>query len=148
MKLKFIVTAVFAMALAACSSTQISQVNADLAKAPSPAAIAAQVCPSIQAVLPILAVPGALAPEAEADLAIATPIINTVCAAGAAVQVADLHTLSANALPILLKVAQTLPAKDQQTATLAIAITQAALAPVLAQAAGVAPVAPVSAPAK
>ena len=141
MKIKLVIAAVLSLALAACSSTQIAQVNADLAKVPSPAAVAAQICPSVQAVLPILSVPGVLAPEAEADLAIATPIINTVCAAGAAVQVADLHTLSANALPVLLKVAQTLPAKDQQAATLAIAVAQAALAPVLAQAAGVAPAA-------
>lgn len=127
----FAVAAIFAALSIGCA-TQPG--TAGQAKAiPTPAQLAAQVCPSAQAVLTVLAVPGAVDPKAAADLAIATPIINTVCAAGATVQVTDVHSLATSGLPALLKVVQVapLPDKDKQAAVLAVAVAQAAIAPII-----------------
>lgn len=100
---------------------------------PTPAQLAAQVCPSAQAVLGVLSVPGAVDPKVAVDLAVATPIINTVCAAGATVQVTDVHSLATSGLPALLRVVQVapIPDKDKQAAVLAVAVAQAAIAPII-----------------
>jgi len=123
--------AVCAVVLAACA-TPAGQPQT----LPTPAQVAAQVCPSAQAVLAVLATPGAIDPAAAADLAAASPVVNAVCAAGATVTAVDLHTLAGVGLPAILKIVQAspLPDKDKQAAVLGIAVAQAALAPILANA--------------
>ena len=98
----------------------------------SPAQIAADVCPSVQAVIGVLSVPGAVDPAVEADLAVAAPIVNTVCNGGALVTLPDLQSLS-SVVPVLVKVVQLspLPDDDKRAATLGIALIQAALAPLV-----------------
>ncbi|MEN6629799.1 MAG: hypothetical protein ABFC42_09150 [Sulfuricella sp.] len=125
MQKKIIALAIAALFVAACAS--VGQV------AKTPAQIAADVCPSVQAVVAVLSVPGAVDPAVEADLLAAGPVISAVCNGGDLVQLADLRNLSANAVPALLKVIQwsPLPPADKQAATLGIAVAQALLAPVL-----------------
>lgn len=103
---------------------------------PTPAQVAAQVCPSAQAVLAVLATPGAVDPAAAADLAAASPVVNAVCAAGATATAVDLNSLARDGLPVILKIIQAspLPDRDKQAAVLGVAVAQAALAPILANA--------------
>lgn len=98
----------------------------------TPAQIAADVCPSVQAVLGVLSVPGAVDPAVEADLAVAAPIVNAVCNGGALVTLPDLQSLS-SVVPVLVKVVQLSPLQDddKRAATLGIALVQAALAPLV-----------------
>ncbi|CBJ38358.1 protein of unknown function [Ralstonia solanacearum CMR15] len=116
--------------LAACATTPTDGQQ----PLPTPAQVAAQVCPSAQAVLTVLAMPGAVDAAVQADLASATPVVSAVCATGATVTALDLHNLASNGLPVLLKIVQAspLPDKDKQAAVLGVAIAQAALAPILA----------------
>lgn len=125
-----------AAALAACSTSPTGG-----QQLPTPAQVAAQVCPSAQAVLTVLTAPGAVDPAVAADLAAATPVVNAVCDAGATVTAVDLHTLASVGLPAILKIVQAspLPDKDKQAAVLGIAVAQAALAPILAVNAPAAP---------
>lgn len=113
--------------------------------APTPAQIAARVCPSATAVLEVLTVSGAVDPQVEADLLIAKPLVETACAAGTQVTAFDLNELATKGVPALLKVIQasSLPDKDKAAAALGIAVAQAALAPLLATA----PIPTVTAPA-
>ncbi|MGK2829267.1 hypothetical protein ACSI5F_04060 [Ralstonia pseudosolanacearum] len=129
-KLIVFCVAMTAALLAACATTPTGGQQ----PLPTPAQVAAQVCPSAQAVLTVLAMPGAVDAAVQADLASATPIVNAVCAAGATVTVLDLHNLASNGLPVLLKIVQAspLPDKGKQTAVLGVAVAQAALAPILA----------------
>lgn len=121
-----------------CSSQQVTQdvtkINADLAKIPTPAQVANQICPPVQAALTVLSVPGVLDPKLGAELAVATPIIDGVCTASATVNVNDLHSLASTALPAVLQVVQvsTLSPQAKQDATIGIAAAQSALAQVIA----------------
>lgn len=125
---KLFVIAVAALVLAACATVgQPVQLTSK-----TPAQIAADVCPSVQAVIGVLSVPGAVDPAVEADLAVAGPIVNTVCNGGALVTLPDLKSLS-SVVPVLVKVVQLspLPDDDKRAATLGIALIQAALAPLV-----------------
>lgn len=74
----------------------------------SPAQIAAQVCPPLQATLTSLQ--GLiLAPSAMADIALASTAVNTVCALGSTVNLANLQTIVATALPALVTVVKASP---------------------------------------
>ncbi|QMV32432.1 hypothetical protein 8G_00038 [Ralstonia phage Hyacinthe] len=129
-KLITLCLAMTAALLAACATTPTGGQQ----PLPTPAQVAAQVCPSAQAVLTVLAMPGAVDAAVQADLASATLIVNAVCAASATVTVLDLHNLAGNGLPVLLKIVQAspLPDKDKQAAVLGVAVAQAALAPIMA----------------
>lgn len=128
--------------LSACAS-----VPAGDPQLPTPAQVAAQVCPSAQAVLAVLTTPGAVDPAAAANLAAASPVVDAVCAAGASVTAVDLRSLAKDGLPAILKIVQAspLPDKDKQVAVLGIAVAQAALAPILAANAPTPPATPVPA---
>jgi hypothetical protein len=81
----------------------------------------------------VLAVHGTLDPALEADLAIASPIINTVCAGGLSVKLSDLHDLATKGLPPLIKIIDLMPIPDadKQGARIAIALTEAAIVPLI-----------------
>lgn len=123
---------ILALSLCACTTVPTGGASA----VPAPAQVIADVCLPLQSVMGALAVPGMIDPADAANIAAATPVVNAVCSEGAAVNIADLHALSANAIPTLLQLVRASPlsADDKQAATLAIVIAQAALAPVLAQA--------------
>lgn len=127
-----LVAVLMACAIAGCATTAGTQ--------PTPAQVAAQVCPPIQAALTVLSVPGAVDPSVEANLMIAKPIVATVCNGATFAAVADLHDLAEKAIPALLAIVESDPdisADDKKNAVLGVAVAQAVLAPVLAQAAPV-----------
>jgi len=124
---RFIALIVVAL-LAACTTTgQPVQLTSK-----TPNQIAADVCPSVQAVVGVLAVPGAADPAIAADLVVAAPLIDAVCDSGS-VNIADLQSLLRNGVPVLLKVIQAVPIspEEKQAATLGIALINAALAPLV-----------------
>ena len=122
--MKLIIAALVALSLVACAS--VGQA------AKTPAQVAAEVCPSVQAVLAVLSVPGAVDPAVDADLLVAAPAVSAVCNGGQLVQLSDLKSLS-SIVPLLIKVVNLspLPQADKQAAILGVAIVQAALAPLV-----------------
>ena len=122
--MKLIIAALVALSLVACAS--VGQV------AKTPAQVAADICPSVQAVVAVLSVPGAVDPSVEADLLVSAPIVSAVCNGGQLVQLSDLKSLS-SIVPVLIKVVNLspLPQADKQAAILGVAIVQAALAPLV-----------------
>ena len=129
MQKKIIALAVAALFGAACqTSGGVVQITSR-----TPAQVAASVCPSVQAVVGVLSVPGALDPAAEAELLAAVPLIDAVCSVGDLVQLVDLQALHKNAVPVLLKAVQASPldADKKQAVTLGIAVAQAAIAPLV-----------------
>lgn len=101
--------AALCVALAACGTLTAgpgTPVGSPAGK--SPAQIAAQVCPPLQATLTSLQ--GLiLAPSAMADIALASTAVNTVCALGSTVNLANLQTIVATALPALVTVVKASP---------------------------------------
>lgn len=122
--MKLIIAALVALSLVACAS--VGQV------AKTPAQVAADICPSVQAVVAVLSVPGAVDPAVDADLLVAAPVVSSVCNGGQLVQLSDLKSLS-SIVPVLIKVVNLspLPPADKQAAILGVAIVQAALAPLV-----------------
>jgi len=81
----------------------------------TPAQIAAQVCPPVQATLTSLQALTNLSDTAQADLALAVPIVNAACGVGATVDASSLQALERTALPVLsdlVKVAALSPAEQ------------------------------------
>jgi hypothetical protein len=135
-KILTLIVVAFAFCLAGCASLPKA------ATAQTPAQVAAQVCPSLQSVVSVLSVPGAIDASDAANVAKAAPVIASVCYAPAAATAINLKSLQVDAVPVLLKAIQAAPnisSKDKQDATLGIAIAQAAIAPVIAQAEASAP---------
>ena len=84
---------------------------ADIAQqnAQTPAQIAAQVCPPIQATLASLQALPNLSDTAQANLTLAVPIVNTACGIGATVDMSGLQALERTALPILSDLVKAAP---------------------------------------
>lgn len=92
----------------------------------SPAQIASVVCPqfalvktqltAFDAVLIANPTTQAIGTKANADLAVAQPVVNAVCAAGATVTAANLQALAQQALPAFATVVGTLPLPAAQQA--------------------------------
>lgn len=109
----------------------------------TPAQIAEQICPPLQAALTGLDMLVGLPPTVKADLDAITPIVAGVCAAGATVDVSSLQALSKTALPTLINVvkASGLAVEKQNSVILDIEAAQFVLSaivqakPVAAQAA-------------
>lgn len=117
---RILAAALLALSLAACQTVQ---------QPPDLAEIAGAICPPLQAAVGVLAVPGVpgvLDPAAEAEIAIAEPLI----AAGQTVQLIDLRSLAASGLPALAKVAQAAPIddSDRRAVIISLAVAQAAIA--------------------
>ena len=135
MKTRLLILAV-AIGLAACGTSPVGQQN--------PQQIAAQVCP---VAITTLQVAGSFTPgdpKLVADIAIATPIVNTLCSEGATVSFSSLQEFNTTAFPVLLSVVNAAPVSDAQKAQIKLdlggaqAILQSFIA---AQAAAAAPAA-------
>ena len=131
------------LCISACvtNSPQVASINSDLSKLPiplklqTPSQLATNICPVLQAELPIVSAAGFADPNITAQLAIAIPIINTVCSAGETVNAADLQSLAQTGVPSLIKVVQasTLSADQKQQAVLSIGLANAVLEPIVQQ---------------
>lgn len=99
----------------------------------TPQQIAAQVCPAMQITIANLSTLEGLDAQAKADLVTAQPIVSAVCAAGGTVDAASLQTLSATALPALIKIADAAPLKHElhDQIVLGLTVAQITLAGVL-----------------
>lgn len=118
---KTLLIIIAALALAACQTAGTST---------KPAAdIAARVCPPLQGVLALLPVTQGISPETLAKVEEATPYVNAACAPGAATAL-DLHALSTQAAPLLLKAvtASSLSDGEKQAAIVAIVAAQVVIA--------------------
>ncbi|HEX7642040.1 MAG TPA: hypothetical protein VF472_07480 [Burkholderiaceae bacterium] len=94
----------------------------------TPAQIAAQVCPPIQATLGALQALPALPGQAQADLALAIPIVDAACGVGALADVPSLQALERTALPILsnvVKAAALSPAEQDRILAAQIVLSAA-----------------------
>ena len=110
-----------ALALAACQTTG--------GTAKSAQDIAARVCPPLQGVLALLPVTQGISPETLAKVEEATPYVNAACAPGAA-SALDLHALSTQAAPLLLKAvgSSSLSDGEKQAAIIAVVAAQVVIA--------------------
>lgn len=115
--------------LAACSTVPTAN--------QTPAQVAAQVCPQLQAVHDaFVATPGLLTQDEQDKLARAEPIVARVCAAAtAAPSKPDLKAVAAVAVPVLLDVVQasTLPGQTKLQITLGVNIAKSLIAQQLAE---------------
>jgi small basic protein len=93
-------------------------------KPETPAQIATQVCPPLQTTMGAL---GALVldPKVTADLVIAGTAINMVCGAGATINLANLQTASATAVPVIVGAIKSSPLPDAQKNVLILDVTAA-----------------------
>jgi hypothetical protein len=98
--------------------------------AQTPAQIAAQACPAIQATLTTLQLLPGLPADAQANLALAVPVVNAACSVGATVDLSSLQALERTALPIMLDIAKAaaLSAADQDRIVAAQIILSTAVA--------------------
>src|SRR5471030_151609 len=71
---------------------------------PTPAQIVAQVCPAAQLTMASLTALEDMPAAARADLAKAAPVVDAVCAPGAAVDLSSLQALAITALPAMLRI--------------------------------------------
>ena len=101
----------------------------------TPAQVAAQVCPSLQAINTTLAVPGVIGVNDQANLAKVAPVVAKVCTDAQSASAIDVQALASKAVPVLLQLINAAPlAADQKTQfTVGITLVQAALAPAIAQ---------------
>jgi hypothetical protein len=91
----------------------------------TPAQIASQVCPPVQTAITSLQAVVGLSDDAKAKLAGAAPIVAAVCSAGSSVNVADLKSLGATALPAVMAVVNASPLSDQDKTKIGIDLTVA-----------------------
>ena len=105
--------------LAGCVSVQAVQKQ-------TPAEIAAQVCPNLEAAKEAIdATPGVLDAETQAKLDKAAPIIAKVCAASLSPSKPDLQSLSADAVPLLQAAVTAAPIDPAQKLAINFGITTA-----------------------
>jgi hypothetical protein len=112
-----------AASLAGCANVSPRSVR-------TPAQIAAQVCPPVQATLDTLQMLPGLPVETQANLALAMPIVNGACSVGATVDLSSLQALEGTALPVLLDVvkATALSPEDQDRILAVQVVLSAAIA--------------------
>lgn len=126
---KLFVIAVAALALAACATVgQPVQLTSK-----TPAQIASDVCPPLQAALEVLTVPGAIDPGSQADLVATSQAVGVVCSLGDAAQVSDLRAISEQVIPFVVRnvVLMGIPDPQKQEIVLALAVAKAALGAVV-----------------
>lgn len=127
----FVIALTTAGLMSACATTSMQ-----LATAQSPAQIATQICPQLQAVHDAFAdTPGLLSTSDAAKLAAAEPIVARVCAAATTVPTKpDLQAVAADAVPVLLDVveASTLPGQTKLQITLGVNLAQSVITQQLA----------------
>lgn len=117
--------------LAACSTVPA------VSTTQTPAQVAAQVCPQLQAVHDaFVATPGLLTQEEQDKLASAEPIVARVCAVATATpSKPDLKAIAGIAVPVLLDVVQasTLPGQTKLQITLGVNLAKSLIAQQLAE---------------
>ena len=122
----------FACMLTACTTpAENGNANTQAAPAasapPAPAQIAAQVCPPVQTALTGLNELVDLPEGAQKDLKAITPIIDGVCAAGAAVKAGNLQQLAQTALPAIIDIVKTSVLSAEQQNAIIVDVTAAQL---------------------
>lgn len=131
--MKKILVLCLALMITACASISQPLANLPPIKIIPPAQLAAQVCPILQADLPLLQIPGVLDPALQERLAIAIPMINVACANASSIKVVDLQTFVNQGVPFLLKIVQAsnLPSEQKQLLTINITIANSLIAPIV-----------------
>lgn len=107
-------------ALTACQTT---------GNKPTPAEIAAQVCPTMDVTLAVLQASPAISDGAKEEITRGQPIVRALCAPGAIADVSSLADLSDRMVPVLIQAIgeSTLKDKEKQTLLLSVALIQIAL---------------------
>lgn len=104
--------------LAACQTTAGNK--------PTPAEIAAKVCPPLEATLSVLQYSPAISDGAKEEIARGAPLVHSLCAPGAVADVTGLADLADRTLPMLMAAVaeSTMADKDKQNILLGIALLQ------------------------
>ncbi|WP_087688023.1 hypothetical protein [Pandoraea sp. PE-S2R-1] len=118
--------AVLSFVLAACSTTPQS--------APTPAQVAARVCPPVEVAITSLQQVSGMSDAALHALADAQPVVSAVCAAGSTVDAVNLQTLASAGLPAIITVAKAsqLSLQDQDRIVMGVTTAQIMLAAAIA----------------
>ncbi|EON10622.1 hypothetical protein [Pandoraea sp. SD6-2] len=109
--------AVLSFALAACSTTGQS--------VPTPAQVAARVCPPVEVAVRSLQQVSGMGDTALRALADAQPVVNAVCAAGSTVDAVNLQTLASTGLPAIITVVKASPLSAQDQDRIVVGVTTA-----------------------
>ena len=98
-----------------------------------PAQLAADVCPILQADLPLLQIPGILPPDAEAQLLVIVPMVDVACANAGSIKVTDLQTFVKTGVPTLIKIinAASMPDSQKRLLTIDITLANSIVAPIV-----------------
>ena len=94
---------------------------------PTPAQLVAQICPVTQTVGTLAETAALTDPKLALDLAVAKPIVDALCANGAAVSTANLQAFSTSVVPVLLKVVDASPLDPAKAADVKLGIAAAQL---------------------
>ncbi|WP_353192091.1 hypothetical protein [Pandoraea pnomenusa] len=109
--------AVISLVLAACTTTTQS--------VPTPAQVAARVCPPVEVAITSLQQVSGMSDAALQALADAQPVVNAVCAAGSSVDAVNLQTLASAGLPALITVVKASPLSLQDQDRIVLGVTTA-----------------------
>ncbi|WAL80938.1 hypothetical protein OYT13_13740 [Pandoraea sp. XJJ-1] len=118
--------AMLSFVLAACSTTGQS--------VPTPAQVAARVCPPVEVAIASLQQVNGMSDTALHALSNAQPVVNAVCASGSTVDSVNLQTLASAGLPAIITVAKASPlsAQDQDRIVLGVTTAQILLTAAIA----------------
>ncbi|VVE69261.1 hypothetical protein PPN31119_03226 [Pandoraea pnomenusa] len=109
--------AMLSFVLAACSTTGQS--------VPTPAQVAARVCPPVEVAVASLQQVNGMSDTALHALSNAQPVVNAVCAAGSTVDAVNLQTLANAGLPAIITVAKASPLSAQDQDRIVLGVTTA-----------------------
>ena len=109
--------AVLSFVLAACSTAGQS--------IPTPAQVAARVCPPVEVAIASLQQVSGMSDTALHALSDAQPVVNTVCASGSAVDAINLQALASAGLPAIIAVAKASPLSVQDQDRIVLGVTTA-----------------------
>jgi hypothetical protein len=125
-----LIATALSVALSACttpSNSDSAGKDKSAASVPTPAQIAAQVCPPVQTAMSGLNALVGLPAEAQKDLAIVTPIVAAVCTVGATVNTDNLQQLAQTALPAIVNVVKTSALSVEEQNAIIVDVTAAQL---------------------
>ncbi|MBN9116439.1 MAG: hypothetical protein J0I36_14510 [Pandoraea sp.] len=109
--------AMLSFVLAACSTTGQT--------VPTPAQVAARVCPPVEVALASLQQVNGMSDTALHALSNAQPVVNAVCASGSTVDAVNLQTLASAGLPAIITVAKASPLSAQDQDRIVLGVTSA-----------------------
>ncbi|VVE55210.1 hypothetical protein PCO31111_05023 [Pandoraea communis] len=118
--------AVLSFVLAACSTSGQS--------VPSPAQVAARVCPPVEVAISSLQQVNGMSDTALKALSDAQPVVRAVCESGSTADAVNLQTLASAGLPAIITVAKASPlsAQDQDRIVMGVTTAQILLAAAIA----------------